>query len=125
MRSTGIPEDLDWAEDGIKAWDEEVEKFETCLLNLWISKTKFRNSRTLDKPEVQDASQILLVGRSAPWWKVSVRILAMSLFATVSIFAREGYRLIDAESITAPFLVVVCVLFALVITILLETVLRK
>ena len=120
-----LPEGWDFTASGLDAWDEVSTKFESALWEMWIAKTRFRNSITLDEPEVRDASQILLVKQDEPKWKLPTRIVAI-LIAGVGLLAmKESLGIFGSNLNIAILLLIMGALEAVVATVLIGTVLRR
>jgi hypothetical protein len=69
-------EDWEYTQEGLRAWDEQVDLFESALFDAWRARTRSRHSRSLDGSDCRDASRYLLAGAPQPRWKTALRIFA-------------------------------------------------
>ncbi len=87
----GLREGWDFTPDGLKAWDDEVQRFEDALSQTWEARTKSRGSRSLDAPDVHDASRFLLTGLPMPRWKIALRVGISLIYVVAGIMIREAF----------------------------------
>ncbi len=87
----GLREGWDFTPDGLKAWDDEVQKFEEALFQTWEARTKSRGSRSLDAPDVHDVSRFLLTGLPMPRWKIALRVGISIIYVFAGIMIREAF----------------------------------
>ena len=117
-----LPEGWDWSEAGYRAWDEEIDNFDAALWNLWIAKTRFRNSRTLDVPELREAGRMLLVTRIEPWWKLPMRIFITVVAICGGLAIKQA---VDNGLNTSIFLALMGTIVVVMAVAANETVLRR
>lgn len=87
-----LPEGWDITKHGMEAWATEVDKFEDALFGATMAKTKSRGSKSLDAPEIQEASRFLLVGLPIPQWKRVLRISMALVYVAGGWFFRQALR---------------------------------
>lgn len=120
-----LPKDWEWTERGLRAWDEESERFDASLWSLWIGKTRARGSQTLDEPEVRDSSRILLVKQDEPRWKLPSRIVALVVSGLGFLAVREAATIVSEDPYFATLVSMIGVAIVVGTTVLMETVLRR
>ena len=119
----GLREGWDFTSDGLKAWDDEVQKIEDALFQTWEAKTKSRGSRSLDAPDVHDASRLLVTGLPMPRWKIALRVGISLIYIVAGIMIREAFVGTRSETEVLLFLfvgVLLAILTALVQVFLLK-----
>ncbi len=119
-----LPEGWDYTSDGLQAWDEEVDKFQSVLFDVWRARTKSRDSRSLDAPDCRDASRFLLTSLPAPRWKLRLRIASGLLIIVAGILI--AMALTGQRELNEILLFLIAGLGLAVLTVILqETILRK